>query len=206
MLARLPAQGLGVEPSPDLTSIDVLASALDPASPAVSELSSPDGALTLMLSDIADAGAVESRLGAERWEQLLRDHQLLVERIIAHHDGQVVKVERDGFVASFNSAHGGLRAALELQQTFGGTDGDGLALRIGLHSGFVMAGSGDELLGRNVVLAARIAAHAQPGEILVSSTLKQYTETDPSFQFESRGEHHFKGLLGEHTVYRVPWR
>jgi adenylate cyclase len=198
-----------VEPPAHMTSIDVIASALEPLAPAVSRMSSPDGALTLMLSDIADAGTVASQLGPERWERLLADHHLLVERLVAHHDGQVVKFERDGFLASFNSAHGGLHAAVELQRTFAGTDDDGVsqavALRIGLHSGFVLTNS-DELLGRNVVLATRIAAYAQAGEILVSSTLKQYTETDPSFQFEPRGEHHFKGLLGEHTVYRVRWR
>jgi class 3 adenylate cyclase len=198
-----------VEPSADLSSIDVIASALEPLTPAVSRLSSPDGALTLMLSDVADAGAVAALMGPERWERLLRDHHLLVERLVAHHDGQVVRFERDGFLASFNSAHGGLHAALELQRTFSNADDDGapgsVALRIGLHSGFVIAES-DELLGRNVVLAARIAAHAAAGEILVSSTLKQYTETDPSFMFEPRGEHHFKGLLGEHSVYSVPWR
>jgi class 3 adenylate cyclase len=198
-----------VESSADLSSIDVIASALEPLTPAVSRLSSPDGALTLMLSDVADAGAVAAQMGPERWERLLRDHHLLVERLVAHHDGQVVRFERDGFLASFNSAHGGLHAALELQRTFSNADDEGapgtVALRIGLHSGFVIAES-DELLGRNVVLAARIAAHAAAGEILVSSTLKQYTETDPSFQFEPRGEHHFKGLLGEHSVYSVPWR
>jgi hypothetical protein len=40
----------------------------------------------------------------------------------------------------------------------------------------------------------------------VSSTAKEYTETDPSFQFEERGEFHFKGLLGEHIVYAVSWK
>jgi class 3 adenylate cyclase len=199
-------KGLDVEPSADPTSIDVIASALEPVTSAVSQLSSPDGALTLLLSDIADAGAVASQMGPDRWEQLLRDHHLLVEQLVAHHDGRVVKFERDGFLASFNSAHGGLHAALELQRTFSRTDDAGepqaLALRIGLHSGFVITNS-DELLGRNVVLAARIAAHAEGGEILVSSTLKQYTESDPSFHFEPQGEHHFKGLLGEHAVYRV---
>jgi adenylate cyclase len=197
-----------VEPPADVTSIDVIASALEPLTPAVSRLSSPDGALTLMLSDIADAGTVASQLGPERWEQLISDHHLLVERVLAHHDGRVVKFERDGFLASFNSAHGGLHAAVELQRTFSSTDDDGaqsLALRIGLHSGFVITNS-DELLGRNVVLATRIAAHAEAGEILVSSTAQQYTENDPSFDFEPRGEPHFKGLLGEHTVYRVRWR
>jgi class 3 adenylate cyclase len=198
-----------VEPSANLTSIDVIASALEPLTPAVSRLSSPDGALTLLLSDIADADVAAERLGPERWEQLIRDHHLLVERLVSHHDGQIVRVERDGFLASFNSAHGGLHAAVELQRTFSGSAdgaaGSALSLRVGVHSGFVMAQS-EELMGRNVVLAARIAAHAAPGEILVSSTLKQYTEADPSFGFVARGEHHFKGLLGEHTVYSVPWR
>jgi class 3 adenylate cyclase len=199
-----------VESSAERTSIDVIASALEPLTPAVGRLSSPDGALTLMLSDIADATTVASQLGPERWEQLIADHHLLVERLVAEHDGQVVKFELDGFVASFNSAHGGLHAAVDLQRTFGASSADhraphAVAIRIGLHSGFVIANS-DELLGRTVVLASRIAAHAKPGEILVSSMLKQYTETDPSFKFEPEGEHHFKGLLGEHTVYRLAWR
>lgn len=178
--------------------------------PAVSRLSSPDGAVTLMLSDIADADAMEAQLGPDRWDGLLRDHHLLVEQLLAHHDGQVVKFERDGFLASFNSAHGGLHAAVELQRTFGGGGLGGperhdLALRIGLHSGFLIMSS-DQPLGRNVVLAARIAALAGPGEILVSSTLKEYTESDPSFDFDSGSERRFKGLLGEHTVYAVQWR
>ena len=202
-------EGLDVERAADPTSIDVIASALEPLTPVVSRLSSPDGALTLMLSDIADAGAVASQLGPDGWERLLRDHHLLVERLLAHHDGQVVRFERDGFLATFNSAHGGLHAAVELQRTFSAADDDGapraLALRIGVHSGFVIARPA-EFLGRNVVLAARIAALAEGGEIVVSQALKQYTEGDPSFEFEPRGEHHFKGLLGEHAVYRVRWR
>jgi class 3 adenylate cyclase len=196
---------------PQLSSIDVIASALEPVMPAVERLSSPDGAVTLMMSDMSNAEALARELGDERWERLLRDHHLLVEQLVAHHDGQVVKFERDGFLASFNSAHAGLHAAVELQRTLAGggasdaANGQPAALRIGVHSGFVIANP-DQLLGRNVVLAARIAAHAQAGEILVSSTLKQYTETDPSFSFEPRGEHHFKGLLGEHEVFSVPWR
>ena len=162
-----------------------------------------------MLSDIADASIAAERLGPERWEQLLRDHDVLVERVVAHHDGEVLKSERDGFLASFNSAHAGLHAAVELQRAFTRpADGDGgpaIAVRIGVHSGFVIANP-DELLGRNVVLASRIAAQAKAGEILVSSTLKQYTEQDPSFHFEPHGEYHFKGVLGEHTVYLVRWR
>ena len=153
-----------MEPAADLTSIDVIASALEPLTPAVSRVSSPDGALTLMLSDIADAEVVAAQLGEARWEQLLRDHHVLVERLVAHHDGAVIKVERDGFLASFNSAHGGLHTAVELQRTFSSEKAasPALRLRVGLHAGFVLDQS-DQLLGRNVVLASRIAAHAKAG-------------------------------------------
>jgi class 3 adenylate cyclase len=190
------------------SSIDVIASALEPVIPSLDRLSSPDGAVTLMLSDIADASSAAEKLGPERWERLLSDHRVLVEHTLAHHDGQVVKFERDGFFASFNSSHAGLHAAVELQRTFTGgpsAEQGALALRVGVHSGFVIANP-EQLMGRNVVLASRIAAQAKGGEILVSSTLRQYTATDPRFKFEEHGEFHFKGLVGEHTVYRVLWR
>jgi class 3 adenylate cyclase len=196
-----------LQPGIQLTSIDVIASALDPVGPALSRVSSPDGAITLMLSDIEDASAAAQRMGIERWERLLTDHHALVEQLVGHHDGEVVKFEADGFVASFPSAHGGLHAAVELQRTFTGgspLDGRSLAVRAGVHSGFVIANS-DQLLGRNVVLAARIAAAAKGGEILVSAPVKQYTESDPRFRFEPRGDHHFKGLVGEHEIYAVLW-
>ena len=195
-------------PRIQLTSIDVIASALEPVIPDLgSRISSPDGAMTLMLSDIADAGAAAEQLGPDRWAQLIRDHHALVEQLVAHHDGQVVRRENDGFFASFNSAHAALHAAIELQRTFTGssTAGEPLAIRVGVHSGFVIANP-EQLMGRNVVLAARIAGQAKGGEILVSSNVKQYTASDPSFQFEDRGEHHFKGMLGEHAIYAVAWR
>jgi class 3 adenylate cyclase len=195
-----------VDSSTQLTSIDVIASALDPVVPDLGRHSSPDGAITLMLSDIADASSAADELGQERWERLLRDHHVLVGQLISHHDGQVVKFENDGFLASFASAHAGLHAAVELQRTFSGAgDNQSLALRVGVHSGFVIANP-EQLLGRNVVLAARIAAQAKGGEILASSALKKYTETDPRFRFDPRGEYHFKGLVGEHEVYAVSWQ
>jgi class 3 adenylate cyclase len=199
---------LDVEPQSKPTSIDVIASALEPAPEQLGRLSSPDGAITLMLSDIAGAGDLAEQLGPDRWALLLRDHRTLVEHVLAHHDGTAVRFERDGFLACFNSAHAGLHAAVELQQTFTGpirADDGASAIRIGLHSGFVIANP-DQPLGRNAVLASRIAAQAEGGEILVSSTLKEYTEQDPSFSFDPRGEYHFKGVLGEHTVYAVRWR
>jgi class 3 adenylate cyclase len=190
------------------TSIDVIASALGPAPPDLGEFSSPDGALTLLLTDIEDAAAIRERLGDERWSDLLRDHRTLLERIVEHHDGNVVKSESDGYMITFSSAHAGLRCAIELQQTFAGRSlaalGAPLKIRSGLHTGFVIVNA-DDFFGRNVVLAARIADRAAGGEILISDALREYTETDPTFHVTPRGEFHFKGMLGEHRVYTVDW-
>jgi class 3 adenylate cyclase len=189
-----------------MTSIDVIASALGDEQPLLGEMSSPDGAVTLLLCDIEDAAQITQELGAERSTELLRDHRLIVERVVEHHSGAVAKSHDDGFMVAFDSAHAGLRCALDLQSSLADRTVPGgdrpLRLRVGLHTGFVITND-EELYGRNVVLAARIAGCARGGEIIVSATLKEYTETDPSVHFEERGEHRFKGILGEHVVFAV---
>jgi class 3 adenylate cyclase len=109
---------------------------------------------------------------------------------------------------SFDSAHAAVRCAIDMQRTLAGRTaeegGRPLRIRIGLHTGFVIASNSD-FYGRNVVLAARIAGRARGGEIIVSSALQEYASTDPTFRFEARGEHHFKGVLGEHRVFAVDW-
>jgi len=184
------------------SSIDVIASTLGSVAVDLGQLSSPDGALTLLFTDVEDAGAMAERLGDERWEGLLRDHRALVEQVVRHHDGTIVRSQGDGHMCAFQSAHAGLHSAIELQRTFAGDQR--LSVRTGVHSGFVIV-NGEDYMGRNVVLGARIADRARGGEILVSAALKEYVEQDPSFRFSPRGEYHFKGLLGEHEVYEVDW-
>lgn len=190
------------------TSIDVIASALGPTPPDLGEFSSPDGALTLLFTDVEDAASTEERLGEEQWSDLLRDHRAMLERIVEHHDGNLVKSQKDGHMIAFSSAHAGLRCAIEVQRTFAGRAlsslGGPLPIRSGLHAGYVIVNA-DDFYGRNVVLAARVADRASGGEILVSEALREYTETDPTFTFELKGEFHFKGMLGEHKVYAVDW-
>jgi class 3 adenylate cyclase len=197
-------QDFAMQPS----SIDVIASSLGPAPPDLGSFSSPDGALTLLFTDIENAAEMRERLGDERWSDLLRDHRTMLERIVEHHDGNLVKSESDGHMIAFSSAHAALHCAIESQRTFASSPLSGLGgplkIRSGLHSGFVIV-SADDFYGRNVVLAARVADRAKGGEILVSEALHSYTETDSSFAFEPRGEFHFKGMLGEHTVYAVDW-
>jgi adenylate cyclase len=163
------------------SSIDAVAAAARDESLDFAGMSSPDGAVTLLIAEAS------------------QEQPAAMREIVERHDGQVVKTEAGASMCSFASAHAGLRSAIELQRAFSSAP-----LRIGLHSGFVMADASD-FYGRNVVLAARIADHAQPGEILVSAALRDYTSTDPTFDFEARGEQHFKGLLGEHPVFAVTW-
>jgi class 3 adenylate cyclase len=145
--------------------------------------SSPDGAVTIMFCDAGGSAG---------------DPVSEVRQIVERHSGSIVKEQGDGFMAAFDSAHAGLRCAVEMQRA---VDHD---LRVGVHSGFVIQ-EADDFFGRNVVLAARIADYAKGRQVLVSSALKEHTETDPTFSYEFLDDVHFKGLLGEHKIYSVPW-
>ena len=167
-----------------LSSIDAVAAALEEESLDLAGMSSPDGAITLLLAEVDDVPA---------------DHTARLAQVVEQHSGQLVRSEAGASMCSFASAHAGLHCAIDLQRALAP-----LPLRVGAHSGFVIADTPD-FYGRNVVLVARIADHAKAGEILVSSALREYTASDPTFRFESRGEHHFKGLHGEHSVFAVDW-
>ena len=183
----------------------MIASALEPI-PGLGRVSSPDGAVTLMLSDIADArrrrAARVRSAGSGCWAITTCWSSSPSPTTTA-----ALRFERDGFLASFNSAHAGLHAAIELQRTFTGArrraaaDRDPRRPALGVRDRQPRPAAGPQRGARG-----RIAAQAKGGEILVSATLKQYTETDPSFRFEAHGEHHFKGVLGEHAVYSVQRR
>jgi class 3 adenylate cyclase len=192
----------------ELTSLDALAAALGgDASFPMGAMSSPDGAVTLLVTDIEGCPAIVERLGADRAAELLRDHRIVVEAVARRYDGEVVKVEQDAVMISFASSHAALRCAIDLQRTVSELKVEPvgrLPLRAGLHSGFVIS-SGEAVFGRNVVIATRITAQAGPGEILVSAAVREYTESDPSFRFAPRGAVHFRGVHGEHEIYGVDW-
>ena len=193
------------------TSIDVVADACRNEMLDLGGHTSPDGAITLLFSDIEGSTALIEELGERPWFDLLRNHNAIVRGVVGAHEGTVVKSQGDGFMLAFPSAHAALRCAIEVERAFAMGPGeadtgaaDALKIRIGAHTGFVIEDS-DDFYGRNVILAARIADHACGGEILVSSTAKEYTESDPTFRFEPRGELRLKGLIGEHSVFALAW-
>lgn len=191
------------------TSLDVIADALGGASSEfpVGAMSSPDGAVTLLLVALDDCPAVLAKLGSASGEAMLTNHRVLVSALAGRHGGSVVKAEQDAVMVSFDSSHAGLRCAIELQRTISALSVapvGPLRLRAGLHTGFVIS-SGESVFGRNVLIAARIADQAAGGEILVSDAVREYTETDPSFSFAARGAIHLRGVHGEHEVHSVDW-
>jgi len=192
------------------SSIDVIASALhDLPAPPPADLSSPDGAITLLFCEIADMEQVRALLAEERLSELLANQCAIVEKIADLHSGAIAHGHSDGFLITFDSTHAALHCAIELQRAFAPLTRSAtkvpISLRVGLHSGFVI-GEHENLYGRNIVLGARIACHARGGEIIVSAKVREYTHTDPGFAFIPRGEHHFKGLHGEHELFAVEWR
>ncbi|MEA2362477.1 MAG: eukaryotic-like serine/threonine-protein kinase [Thermoleophilaceae bacterium] len=188
-----------------MTSINVVADAAKGEPLDLGAQTSPDGAVTLVLSDIEGSTELIEEVGERRWAEMLRDHNAIVRGLAQAHDGTVVKSHGDGFMLAFPSAHSALHCAIEVEQAFAAGPPDTASkIRIGAHSGFVLA-EAEEFYGRNVVLAARIADRAGGGEILVSAAAKQYTESDPSLRFEHRGDFRLKGLVGEHTVYALLW-
>ena len=176
--------------------------------PDLREHAAPDGTVTLMFSDIEGSTAINERLGDARWVELLREHNKLVRELAAAHGGFEVKSQGDGFMIAFASARRALACAAEIQRAFAARNdarpAQPLRLRIGLHTGEAIR-EGDDFFGRHVALAARIAAQAQGGEVLVSSLLRDLTEGAPDLRFGAEREAELKGLGGTHRVFSLRW-
>jgi class 3 adenylate cyclase len=118
-----------------------------------------------------------------------------------------VKSQGDGFMLAFPDPTQALECAIAVQRSFGEREREEsdarLRIRMGLHTGEVIAEEGD-FFGKNVILAARIAAQANGGEILVSEEMRQAAD-DNEISFDDGRELELKGLAGTHRVYRADW-
>jgi len=169
----------------------------------------PDGTVTIMFSDIEGSTALSEQLGDERWLKLLRRHNALIRRQLAAHRGFEVKSQGDGFMVAFGSARSALRCAIAIQRDLAARhDQSGsqvLRVRIGLHTGEVIREQQD-FFGHTVILAARIGAKANGGQILVSALLRGLVAGSHEFQFGEAREEQLKGLRDPRRVYEVCWR
>ncbi len=206
---RLEAQGLaGVDVT---TSIDEMVSALEEEQPDMRAHMAPDGTVAILFSDIEDSTVLTERLGDERWLQLLREHNAIFREQVSRHEGYEVKSQGDGFMLAFPDPCEALECAIDVQRAFAERErndsAEPLRVRMGLHTGEVISEEGD-YFGKNVILAARIAAQALGGEILVSEELRHAASTrgnGDGLRFDDGREVELKGLAGSHRVYRAEW-
>ena len=149
------------------------------------------------------------RLGDQAMQEILQDHNALIRRELTSHGGFEVKSMGDGFMLAFSSARRALGCAMAIQQTFEDYNQDHpqepVRVRMGLHTGEAIQDAGD-FYGQNVILASRIADQARGGQILVSSLLKELTESAGDLTFGEEREVELKGLPGRHRVYLVDWQ
>ena len=157
----------------------------------------PDRQLaTLLFTDIVDSTAHLARLGDAGWRELLERHHSLVRNELARARGTEVDTAGDGFFAAFDGPARAVRCAKSIVD---GMHELGLDVRTGLHTGECEIVDG-KMSGIAVHTGARVAAHAGPGEVLVSSTVKDLV-AGSGLEFEDRGVHELKGIPGEWRLY-----
>jgi class 3 adenylate cyclase len=154
---------------------------------------------TILFTDLEAHTAMMQRLGDARGRELLREHERLTREALRTHGGSEVKTMGDGFVASFTSATKALECAAALQRALAQhteSGGEPLRMRIGVNAGEPIA-EDDDLFGAAVILAARIAAEADGGQVFVSDVVRQLV-AGKDFLFADRGESTPKGF--DHPV------
>lgn len=183
-----------------------VAASVDAERPSLRSAAAPDGTVTIMFSDIVGSTALNERLGDVRWLELLREHHAIVREQVGAHGGYEVKVQGDGFMVAFPGARRAVECARAIQAAIGSrlaSHPDApMQVRIGLHSGEALKEQ-DDFYGRNVVLAARIAASANGGEILASDVVRQLSDSGGDIGFVDARDAVLDGLAGTHRLYRV---
>ena len=149
---------------------------------------------TILFTDIVGSTELASRLGDSGWRGLLQRHHTVVRRELARFQGQELDTAGDGFFAAFDGPARAVRAATAIRDSLRALD---VEIRAGLHTGECEVSDG-KMLGVAVSIGARIASLAGPGEVLVSSTVKDLV-AGSGLHFEDRGEHALKGIAD-------PWR
>ena len=165
------------------------------------EVATPDGTVTIVFTDIEDSTPLNEELGDKGFVKLLSAHERVVEREVARHQGHVVKSQGDGFMLVFGSPSDAVAAAVAIRDEPAGSRRHRVPVkvRVGIHQGPTITRGGD-YFGRAVALAARVAACAQGGQVLVTTPVVDELE---GYEVESCGEHELRGLGGTHELWAV---
>jgi class 3 adenylate cyclase len=167
----------------------------------------PSGLATILFTDVEGSTALTQRLGDAKAREVLRAHERIVREALKAHGGSEVKTLGDGFMASFFSATRALECAIAMQRAFAEhseSAEEPIRVRIGLNAGEPIA-EDEDLFGTAVIRAARIAAMAQGGEILVANVVRELAE-GKGFLFSDRGNVALRGFEDPLRLFEVRWR
>lgn len=153
---------------------------------------------TVFFTDVARSTERVAQLGDRAWRQVLERLNAMVRRHVERNRGRLVKELGDGFLAVFDGPTRAIECAQSLTEEAGALD---LALRTGVHTGECEA-IGDDIGGMAVHIAARVSAAAEPGEVLVSQTVKDLVFGSP-LELSHRGVHTLRGVPGEWGLFAV---
>lgn len=153
---------------------------------------------TILFTDIVGSTARAAELGNRAWADLVQRHHALVRAQLDQFRGRELDTAGDGFFAAFDGPIRAIRCATAIDDTVRDL---GLEVRAGLHTGECES-VGKKLAGLAVNIGARVASQAQPGEVLVSSTVKDLV-AGSGLSFRDRGAHELKGIPGEWRLFAV---
>jgi class 3 adenylate cyclase len=159
----------------------------------------PDRVLaTVMFTDIVGSTERAAQLGDERWRELLKNYYEVMRKELATFRGREVNTAGDGLLATFDGPARAIRCACSAREKMRAL---GLQVRTGLHTGECEL-IGDDVGGIAVHIGARVATSADPGEVMVSSTVKDLV-AGSGIQFADRGTHGLRGVPGEWRLFVV---
>jgi pimeloyl-ACP methyl ester carboxylesterase len=153
---------------------------------------------TVLFTDIVDSTRRAAELGDRQWRDLLERHHSLVRGELNHFRGQEIDTAGDGFFATFDGPARGIRCACAIRDAVSSL---GITIRAGLHTGECEV-MGEKVSGIAVHIGARAMKKAEPGEVLVSSTVKDLV-AGSGLHFNDRGKHSLKGIPGEWRLFLV---
>ncbi len=201
MAERIPGARLvelpGEDHLPWLSDADAILGEIEEFLTGVRQSAEPDRVLaTVLFTDIVGATEKAGVLGDRRWHDLLDSHHEMVRRELARYRGREINTAGDGFFAAFDGPARAVRYARAISD---GVRSLGLDIRAGLHTGECEV-MGEDIGGIVVHIGARIAALAGPGEVLVSSTVKDLV-AGSGLSFRDHGGSLLKGVSGEWRLY-----
>ena len=153
---------------------------------------------TVLFTDIVDSTGHASRLGDERWLEILDDHRQMTRQYLDRYRGEEAADTGDGFVATFDGPTRAVACATELSRAVARL---GIEIRAGLHTGEIELRSGS-IGGLGVHIASRVADAEKSSGVTVSRTVVDLA-IGSGIEFDPIGPHTLKGVPGEWDLYRV---